>query len=111
MHTLLTYDDVREEHSIDIPTHNTNNQQAYAAGCPFLLKPSELTPLTSLYFAHITKDILPEGVFTVLPSDDHDLVRDALLSSEVRKFSFTGSTETVRFYNTFERTLSDVLHS
>ena len=64
---------------------------AYAAGCPFLLKPSELTPLTSLFFAHITRDILPKGVFTVIPSDDRDLVRDALLDSDVRKFSFTGS--------------------
>lgn len=40
----------------------------------------------------------------MLPSDDHDLVRDALLSSEVRKFSFTGSTETVCFFTTFQAT-------
>jgi 1-pyrroline dehydrogenase len=39
---------------------------ALAAGCTVVLKPSELTPLTSLKLAELVADVLPEGVFNVL---------------------------------------------
>jgi betaine-aldehyde dehydrogenase/aminobutyraldehyde dehydrogenase len=39
---------------------------ALAAGCTVVLKPSELTPLTSLKLAELIADVLPEGVFNVV---------------------------------------------
>ncbi|WP_370949486.1 NAD-dependent succinate-semialdehyde dehydrogenase [Amycolatopsis sp. cg5] len=69
---------------------------ALAAGCPVLLKPAPDTPLTALAIAALlTEAGLPGGVCTVLPTDRAAEVVGAWLSDErVRKFSFTGSTET-----------------
>ena len=39
---------------------------ALAAGNTFILKPSELTPLTALRLAELAADILPDGVFNVV---------------------------------------------
>jgi betaine-aldehyde dehydrogenase/aminobutyraldehyde dehydrogenase len=39
---------------------------ALAAGCPVILKPSELTPLTTLKLAELIADVLPPGVFNVV---------------------------------------------
>ena len=39
---------------------------ALAAGCTVVLKPSELTPLTTLKLAELVADILPAGVFNVV---------------------------------------------
>ncbi|VWD04045.1 gamma-aminobutyraldehyde dehydrogenase [Burkholderia aenigmatica] len=39
---------------------------ALAAGCPVVLKPSELTPLTSLRVAELAADIFPRGVVNVV---------------------------------------------
>ncbi|MGH9016162.1 MAG: aminobutyraldehyde dehydrogenase [Acidimicrobiales bacterium] len=39
---------------------------ALAAGCTVVLKPSELTPLTSLKLAELVADVLPAGVFNVV---------------------------------------------
>ncbi|HXQ58629.1 MAG TPA: aminobutyraldehyde dehydrogenase [Acidimicrobiales bacterium] len=39
---------------------------ALAAGCTVVLKPSELTPLTSLKLAELVADVLPPGVFNVV---------------------------------------------
>ena len=39
---------------------------ALAAGCTVVLKPSELTPLSSLLLADIAADVFPAGVFNVL---------------------------------------------
>jgi betaine-aldehyde dehydrogenase/aminobutyraldehyde dehydrogenase len=39
---------------------------ALAAGCTVVLKPSELTPLSSLRFAELAAEILPAGVFNVV---------------------------------------------
>jgi succinate-semialdehyde dehydrogenase/glutarate-semialdehyde dehydrogenase len=67
---------------------------ALAAGCTVVLKPSELTPLTTLAFAELLLDAgLPAGVVNVVPT-----TRAAELSAQVvsdprlRKLSFTGST-------------------
>jgi len=67
---------------------------AIAAGCPVVLKPSELTPLTALAVAELGKRAgLPDGVFNVVPTDTAKAVGDALMASSlVRKFGFTGST-------------------
>lgn len=67
---------------------------ALAAGCTVVLKPSEVTPLTSLRLAELGRDAgLPAGVLNVVTGDgrsgkalvDHPLVG---------KITFTGSTAT-----------------
>lgn len=67
-----------------------------AAGNTVVVKPSELTPLTSLYVAHLfVRAGLPPGVCNVIPGSGGTgelLVRHPL----VRKISFTGSLVTGR---------------
>ncbi|KAL6068116.1 Aldehyde dehydrogenase [Balamuthia mandrillaris] len=67
---------------------------AIAAGCPFVLKPSDKTPVSSLLLAEsLSKAALPAGSFSVLPCSHED----ASLFSEderIKVLTFTGS-ETV----------------
>lgn len=64
---------------------------AIAAGCPFVLKPSEKTPITSSIIGEILASTkLPKGAFSILPTH----VEDAHLFSEderIKLISFTGS--------------------
>ena len=71
---------------------------ALAAGCTMVLKPAEDTPLSSLALAELARRAgIPAGVFNVVPTRRAALVGDRLLDSpDVRKISFTGSTETGR---------------
>jgi len=66
---------------------------AIAAGCPIILKPSSLTPLTTLLLAHIIADTeLPKGAVSILPMDrttGNRLVTD----ERIGLLSFTGSPE------------------
>src|ERR1700710_1211364 len=66
---------------------------ALAAGCTFVLKPAEDTPLTALRLAQLlTEAGAPAGVVNVLTTDKPgDLVTAALADPRVRKLSFTGS--------------------
>jgi succinate-semialdehyde dehydrogenase/glutarate-semialdehyde dehydrogenase len=68
---------------------------ALAAGCTFVIKPAEDTPLSALALAELaTRAGIPAGVFNVLPSDHAAKVGGELTQNPlVRKFSFTGSTE------------------
>lgn len=63
---------------------------AIAAGCPFVLKPSERTPLGALAIGEVLADSgLPEGAFSILPCDAASaapLVEDPRLAL----LSFTG---------------------
>jgi len=63
---------------------------AIAAGCPFVLKPSEKTPLGALIIGGILAETdLPKGAFSILPLDGSQaapLVEDERL----RLLSFTG---------------------
>ncbi|KAK6357748.1 hypothetical protein TWF718_002056 [Orbilia javanica] len=70
---------------------------ALAAGNSVILKPSELTPLTSLLLGRILKEAgLPDGVFSVLPGYG-PITGKALVSSPlVRKVDVTGGTEAGR---------------
>lgn len=67
---------------------------ALAAGCTVVLKPSELTPLSALEFARLTREAeLPRGVFNVLLGAGATgalLAEHALLD----KVAFTGSVPT-----------------
>ncbi|KAL5515301.1 hypothetical protein EMCRGX_G000452 [Ephydatia muelleri] len=65
-----------------------------AAGNTVVLKPAEVTPLTSLKFAELTvKAGFPPGVVNIIPGKGR-LVGQALVDNmDVRKIGFTGSTE------------------
>ena len=65
---------------------------ALAAGCTFVLKPSERDPSASLFMARLLKEAgLPDGVFNVVQGDK--VVVDALLAHrDVKAVSFVGST-------------------
>jgi acyl-CoA reductase-like NAD-dependent aldehyde dehydrogenase len=70
---------------------------ALAAGNTVVLKPAELTPLTSLRVAELMAEVgFPPGVVNVLPGYGH--VAGAALAAHpgVQKVSFTGSTEVGR---------------
>jgi acyl-CoA reductase-like NAD-dependent aldehyde dehydrogenase len=67
---------------------------ALAAGNAAVLKPSEVTPLTSLLMAEMLGECgLPEGVFTVVTGDGET---GAALVDNVDFLMFTGSTRTGR---------------
>lgn len=66
---------------------------ALLAGNTVVLKPAPTTPLTSLKFGEIIKDIVPAGVVNVI-ADDNDLGAPLTAHPDVRKVSFTGSTAT-----------------
>ena len=67
---------------------------AIAAGCTMVLKPSELTPLSSLALAQVLIDAgLPPGVLNVVNTTDAGGTTAPLLRDpRLRKLSFTGST-------------------
>jgi betaine-aldehyde dehydrogenase len=66
---------------------------AIAAGNTIVLKPAELTPLTSLLFAEIgTEAGLPPGVVNVLAGPGADCGAVLLRHPDVDMVSFTGST-------------------
>jgi succinate-semialdehyde dehydrogenase/glutarate-semialdehyde dehydrogenase len=67
---------------------------ALAAGCTFVVKPSEETPLSALALAELAARAgIPPGVFNVVPSTQAKAVGLELTQNPtVRKFSFTGST-------------------
>jgi succinate-semialdehyde dehydrogenase / glutarate-semialdehyde dehydrogenase len=68
---------------------------ALAAGCTVVVKPAQLTPLTTLLLAQVFHEVgLPAGVLNVLPTSSASSVVDPLLrDTRLRKLSFTGSTE------------------
>ncbi len=73
---------------------------ALAAGCPVIIKPAELTPLTALAVAALAlRAGIPAGVLHVLTADSANSIaigKVLCASSTVRHLSFTGSTEVGR---------------
>ena len=73
---------------------------ALAAGCPVVIKPAELTPLTALAAAELAlRAGIPAGVLNMVTADaDNSIaVGKAICASDVvRHLSFTGSTEVGR---------------
>ncbi len=73
---------------------------ALAAGCPVVIKPAELTPLTALAAAELAvRAGIPAGVLNLLPADGANSIAigKVLCASDiVRHISFTGSTEVGR---------------
>jgi succinate-semialdehyde dehydrogenase/glutarate-semialdehyde dehydrogenase len=73
---------------------------ALAAGCPVIIKPAELTPLTALAAAELAiRAGIPAGVLNMITADaDNSIAVGKVIcaSSVVRHLSFTGSTEVGR---------------
>ncbi|MBL8877615.1 MAG: aldehyde dehydrogenase family protein [Phycisphaerales bacterium] len=65
---------------------------AIAAGCPWILKPSPNTPLTSMLLGELLADTsLPEGGFSILVCDN-DAAAPLVEDERISVLSFTGST-------------------
>ena len=73
---------------------------ALAAGCPVIIKPAELTPLTALAAAELAlRAGIPAGVLNMVTADaDNSIAVGKVIcaSDVVRHLSFTGSTEVGR---------------
>ncbi len=67
---------------------------ALAAGCTAILKPSDLTPLTSLAFVSVLQEVgVPDGVVGIIPTTFAPPVTGPMIQDRrLRKLSFTGST-------------------
>ncbi|RPE80580.1 succinate-semialdehyde dehydrogenase/glutarate-semialdehyde dehydrogenase [Curtobacterium sp. PhB137] len=67
---------------------------ALAAGCTVVVKPAELTPLTTLFLVELFRRAgLPDGVLNVVPSlDAKGLSEPIIADRRLRKLTFTGST-------------------
>lgn len=71
---------------------------ALAAGCTVVIKPPELTPLTTLYFVKLLVEAgLPAGVVNVFTTTRSSGTSAPVIADpRLRKLSFTGSTEVGR---------------
>ncbi|KAE9588200.1 hypothetical protein Lal_00003246 [Lupinus albus] len=70
---------------------------ALAAGCTVVLKPSEQTPLSALFYAHLAKLAgIPDGVLNVVPGLGSNAGAAISSHMDIDAVSFTGSTETGR---------------
>ncbi|GGF13369.1 NAD-dependent succinate-semialdehyde dehydrogenase [Subtercola lobariae] len=67
---------------------------ALAAGCTVVIKPAELTPLTTMYLVSLLAEAgLPAGVVNVITTTDSAGVSEPIIADpRLRKLSFTGST-------------------
>lgn len=67
---------------------------ALAVGCTVILKPAEDAPLSSVELFKIFHDVgMPRGVVNLVTGDPEPIGKTLLESKDVRKISFTGSTE------------------
>ncbi|OPX10846.1 aldehyde dehydrogenase [Mycobacterium sp. AT1] len=67
---------------------------ALAAGNAVLVKPAEITPLTTMRLAELGLEAgLPDGLFQVLPGKGSVVGERFISHPDVRKIVFTGSTE------------------
>lgn len=67
---------------------------ALAAGNCLVLKPSEITPLTSLRFFELIADIVPAGVINIVFGRGQTVGEPLVNAPEVRMISLTGSIAT-----------------
>jgi acyl-CoA reductase-like NAD-dependent aldehyde dehydrogenase len=66
---------------------------ALLAGNTVIVKPAATTPLATLKVAELIKDLAPPGVINII-ADANDLGGAMTSHPDIRKISFTGSTET-----------------
>jgi acyl-CoA reductase-like NAD-dependent aldehyde dehydrogenase len=69
---------------------------ALAAGNTVVLKPAELTPLTSLRFGELADRVLGEGIVNVVAGPGRTCGQRLVEHPDVAKIAFTGSTEVGR---------------
>ncbi|WP_438765250.1 NAD-dependent succinate-semialdehyde dehydrogenase [Kushneria sp. TE3] len=70
---------------------------ALAAGCPIVIKPSELTPLSALALAVLAERAgFPPGVINIVTGLPEAIGGELTANPTVRKLSFTGSTRVGR---------------
>lgn len=70
---------------------------ALAAGCSVIVKPAELTSLSTLRVAELAQQAgIPDGVFNVVPGTGKDAGEPIGLHPDIDMVSFTGSTVTGR---------------
>ncbi|HEX8102539.1 MAG TPA: aminobutyraldehyde dehydrogenase [Solirubrobacteraceae bacterium] len=67
---------------------------ALAAGNVVVLKPSELTPLSTLRFAELAAELLPPGVLNVVTGDGPNVGAAIVAHPDVAMVSLTGSVPT-----------------
>lgn len=67
---------------------------ALAAGNVVVLKPSELTPISTLRFAELLADVLPAGVLNVVTGDGPNVGEAIVRHPEISMVSLTGSVGT-----------------
>ncbi len=65
-----------------------------AAGCPVTLKPSQLTPLSTLRAAQLIADVAPKGVVNVLHGSGREIGDRMINDPRTEAISITGSTAT-----------------
>jgi len=67
---------------------------ALAAGCPFIAKPAQETPLSALALAVLAEEAgIPAGIFNIVVGQNAPAIGAEMTSNPlVRKFTFTGST-------------------
>ncbi|WP_087972046.1 NAD-dependent succinate-semialdehyde dehydrogenase [Oceanobacillus rekensis] len=67
---------------------------ALAVGCTVVFRPSREAPLTSLELFKVFDEVgIPDGVVNLVIGNSSDIVGELMASDDVRKISFTGSTE------------------
>ena len=72
---------------------------ALATGNSLIIKPAELTPLTTIKLAELAAEAgIPEGVFSVIPGLGETAGRAIGLHQDIDAVSFTGSTEVGRYF-------------
>jgi len=64
-----------------------------AAGCPVVLKPSEITPLSTLKLAALLQDVLPKGVLNVIHGRGATVGEALINSPQMQAISVTGSLQ------------------
>ncbi|XP_021741567.1 aldehyde dehydrogenase family 2 member C4-like [Chenopodium quinoa] len=70
---------------------------ALAAGCTMVVKPAEQTPLSALYYAHLSKLAgVPDGVLNVVNGFGETAGAAVASHMDIDKISFTGSAEVGR---------------
>jgi succinate-semialdehyde dehydrogenase / glutarate-semialdehyde dehydrogenase len=70
---------------------------ALASGCTMLAKPAESTPFSALAIAVLAERAgIPAGVLNVLTGEAKEIGGEMTSNSDVRKITFTGSTEVGR---------------
>ena len=65
-----------------------------AAGCTVVLKPSEMTPLSTLRLGEILSDILPKGVLNIVHGTGADVGDKLINAPQAEAISVTGSPRT-----------------